>query len=263
MLLKDQIAIVTGASGGLGLAIATSFAEHGCKVVTSDVTDEQGEKAAENLRNQGHDVRYSHCDVTRRADIQALIDFTVETHGRLDIMMANAGIVTVSDPLELSEEDYDKVMAVNLKGVFMSGQLAAKQMLTQTADELGSKGNIINMSSANAVLTIPEIAPYVMSKGGVNQWTKAFAIRLAQEGIRVNAIGPGSIATEMFQTVASNPEKMRAIMSRTPMGRAGRPDEIGKIAVFLASDLSSYITGQTIYPDGGRLGLNYTVPVKE
>jgi len=263
MLLKDKIAIVTGASGGLGLAIATSFAEHGCKVVTSDVTDDQGEKAAEDLRNRGYDVRYSHCDVTKRADIQALIDFTVETQGRLDIMMPNAGIVTVSDPLELSEEDYDKVMAVNLKGVFLSGQLAAKQMLTQSEDENGSKGSIINMSSANAVLTIPEIAPYVMSKGGVNQWTKAFAIRLAQEGVRVNAIGPGSIATEMFQTVAANPEKMRAIMSRTPMGRAGRPDEIGKIAVFLASDLSSYITGQTIYPDGGRLGLNYTVPVKE
>lgn len=263
MLLKDKIAIVTGAAGGLGLAIATSFAEHGCKVITSDVTGEQGEKAAEALRNQGYDVNYRHCDVTKRADIQALIDYTVETHGRLDIMMANAGIVAVSDPLELSEEDYDKVMAVNLKGVFLSGQLAAQQMLTQAEDENGAKGNIINMSSANAVLTIPEIAPYVMSKGGVNQWTKAFAIRLAQEGVRVNAIGPGSIATEMFQTVAANPEKMRAIMSRTPMGRPGRPDEIGKIAVFLASDLSSYITGQTIYPDGGRMGLNYTVPVKE
>ena len=102
-----------------------------------------------------------------------------------------------------------------------------------------------------------------MSKGGVNQCTKAFDNRLAQEGVRDNAIGPGSIATEMFQTVASNPEKMRAIMSRTPMGRHGRPDELVKIAVFLGSDLSSYITVQTIYPDGGRLGLNYTVPVKE
>ncbi len=263
MLLKDKIAIVTGAAGGLGLAIATSFAEHGCKVITSDVTDDQGERAAETLRDQGHDVTYRHCDVTKRADIQAVIDYAVETHGRLDIMMANAGIVAVSDPLELSEEDYDRVMAVNLKGVFLSGQLAAQQMLKQPEDETGSKGNIINMSSANAVLTIPEIAPYVMSKGGVNQWTKAFAIRLAQEGVRVNAIGPGSIATEMFQTVAANPEKMRAIMSRTPMGRPGRPDEIGKIAVFLASDLSSYITGQTIYPDGGRMGLNYTVPVKD
>ena len=151
MLLKDKVAIVTGAAGGLGLAIATSFAEHGCKVVTSDVVDDQGEKAAENLRGQGFDVRYSHCDVTQRNEIQALIELTVKTHGRLDIMMANAGIVSVSDPLDLSEEDYDKVLAVNLKGVFLSGQLAAKQMLTQEADENGSKGNIINMSSANAV----------------------------------------------------------------------------------------------------------------
>ena len=155
------------------------------------------------------------------------------------------------------------MIAVNLKGVFLTGQAAARQMITQTPDEDGSKGTIINMSSANAVVTIPEIAPYVMSKGGVNQWTKALAIRLAQEGVRVNAIGPGSIATEMFKGVASDPDKYRAIMSRTPMGRPGEPEEIGKIAVFLACDLSSYITGQTIYPDGGRLGLNYTVPVKD
>lgn len=263
MLLKDKIAIVTGASGGLGLATATSFAEHGCKVVISDVSDDKGEAAAEALRAGGFDVRYRHCDVTSKAGIEALINFTVQTHGRLDIMMANAGIVHVSDPLELAEEDYDRVIAVNLKGVFLSGQAAARQMIKQPPDADGQRGAIINMSSCNAVLTIPEIAPYVMSKGGVNQWTKALGIRLAQEGIRVNAIGPGSIATEMFAAVASNPEKMRTIMSRTPMGRAGRPDEIGSIAVFLASPMSSYITGQTIYPDGGRLGLNYTVPVKE
>jgi NAD(P)-dependent dehydrogenase (short-subunit alcohol dehydrogenase family) len=118
------------------------------------------------------------------------------------------------------------------------------------------------MSSCQAVIVIPEIAPYVMSKGGVNQWTKALGIRLAKEGIRVNAIGPGSIATEMFKKVSDDPAKMRNIMSRTPMGRAGKPSEIGDIAVFLASRMSSYITGQTIYPDGGRLGLNYTVPVE-
>jgi len=171
--------------------------------------------------------------------------------------------VHVSDPLELEEKDFDRVLAINLKGVFLTGQIAARQMITQTPDEHGARGTIINMSSANAVLAIPEIAPYVIAKGGVNQWTKVLGIRLATEGVRVNAIGPGSIATEMFKTVAANPEKYRAIMSRTPMGRPGEPDEIGKIAVFLASDMSSYITGQTIYPDGGRLGLNYTVPVKD
>ena len=263
MLLKDKIAIVTGAAGGLGLASAEEFARNGAKVVISDVTDDKGEAAAQDLRKAGHDVHYRHCDVTSKADIQGLVDHAVEAHGRLDIMMANAGIVHVADPLELEEEDYDRVLAVNLKGVFLSGQLAARQMLQQSPHADGARGNIINMSSCQAVIVIPEIAPYVMSKGGINQWTKALAIRLAPEGIRVNAIGPGSIATEMFKSVSASPEKFRAIMSRTPMGRPGEPAEIGKIAVFLASDLSSYITGQTIYPDGGRLGLNYTVPVKD
>jgi NAD(P)-dependent dehydrogenase (short-subunit alcohol dehydrogenase family) len=178
-------------------------------------------------------------------------------------MMANAGIVHACDPLELAEEDYDRVLAVNLKGVFLSGQLAARQMMTQERDENGQRGVIVNMSSCQAVIVIPEIASYVMSKGGINQWTKALGIRLAKEGIRVNAIGPGSIATEMFKSIANDPAKMRNIMSRTPMGRAGEPSEVGSIAVFLASPMASYITGQTIYPDGGRLGLNYTVPVAD
>lgn len=263
MLLKGKIAIVTGAAQGLGLACAQSFVKEGAKVVLADVQDDVGEQAAVNLRADGADAQYMHCDVSKKSDIEALIKFAVDTHGRVDTIVANAGIVHVSDPLELEEKDFDRVLAINLKGVFLTGQIAARQMITQTPDEHGARGTIINMSSANAVLAIPEIAPYVIAKGGVNQWTKVLGIRLATEGVRVNAIGPGSIATEMFKTVAANPEKYRAIMSRTPMGRPGEPDEIGKIAVFLASDMSSYITGQTIYPDGGRLGLNYTVPVKD
>ncbi len=263
MLLENKIAVVTGAAQGLGLACATSFVEEGAKVILTDVQDDVGEKAAAGLRDEGFNARYLHCDVSKKSDIDALMQFAVDTHGRLDSVVANAGIVQVSDPLDLSEEDFDRVIAVNLKGVFLTGQCAARHMIGQLPDEDGSKGTIINMSSVNAELVIPEIAPYVIAKGGVNQWTKVLGIRLANEGIRVNAIGPGSIATDMFKTVAANPEKYRAIMSRTPMGRPGEPDEVGKIAVFLASHMSSYITGQTIYPDGGRLGLNYTVPVKE
>lgn len=263
MLLDGKIAVITGASRGLGLACAQSFVSEGAKVVLADIQDELGEQSAETLRAQGADARYMHCDVSKKDDVAALIRFTVETYGRVDTAIANAGIVHVSDALELEEADFDRVISVNLKGVFLTGQLAAKQMVTQSPDENGSKGTVINMSSANAVLAIPEIAPYVIAKGGVNQWTKVLAIRLAKEGVRVNAIGPGSIATEMFQTVANDPLKYRNIMSRTPMGRPGRPDEIGKIAVFLASDLSSYVTGQTVYPDGGRMGLNYTVPVED
>lgn len=263
MLLEGKIAVVTGAAQGLGLACIQSFADEGAKVILADVQDEVGERAAEALRATGVDARYMHCDVAKKSDISALMKYAVDTHGRIDTVVANAGIVHVCDPLELTEEDFDRVIAINLKGVFLTGQIAAQQMITQTPDDKGSKGTIINMSSVNAALVIPEIAAYVIAKGGVNQWTKALGIRLASEGVRVNAIGPGSIATDMFDAVAASPEKYRAIMSRTPMGRPGQPEEIGKIAVFLASDMSSYITGQTIYPDGGRLGLNYTVPVKE
>lgn len=263
MLLEGKVAIITGAARGLGYACADRFAKEGAKVILADVQDDLGEQSAQGLRDRGAEAVYRHCDVSKKVEVDALIAFGVETHGRIDTVVANAGISHVEDALELKEEDFDRVIAVNLKGVFLTGQAAARQMITQAADKDGSKGTIINMSSANAVVTIPEITPYVMSKGGVNQWTKALAIRLAQEGVRVNGIGPGSIATEMFKGVSSDPEKYRAIMSRTPMGRPGEPVEIGKIAVFLACDMSSYITGQTIYPDGGRLGLNYTVPVKE
>ncbi len=263
MLLENKITVVTGAAQGLGLACATSFVREGAKVILTDVQDNVGEKAAAALRDEGADARYLHCDVSKKSDIEAMMQFAVDTHGRVDSVVANAGIVHVCDPLELTEEDFDRVIAINLKGVFLTGQCAARHMIGQTPDKDGSKGTIINMSSVNAELVIPEIAAYVIAKGGVNQWTKALGIRLASEGIRVNAIGPGSIATDMFKSIATNPEKYRAIMSRTPMGRPGEPDEVGKIAVFLASHMSSYITGQTIYPDGGRLGLNYTVPVKE
>ena len=263
MLLENKIAVITGGARGLGLATAEAYVAHGAKAVIADVQDELGRAAEAKLEAMGGDAVYRHCDVTSKADIDALIGFAVERHGRVDTVMANAGILHVSDPLELAEADYDRVMAVNLKGVFLTGQAAARQMLRQEPDATGARGTIINMSSVNAVLVIPEIASYVMAKGGVAQWTKALAIRLAQDGIRVNAIGPGSIATEMFQSVSNDPVKYRNIMSRTPMGRPGRPDEIGKIAVFLACDLSSYITGQTIYPDGGRLGLNYLAPVKD
>jgi NAD(P)-dependent dehydrogenase (short-subunit alcohol dehydrogenase family) len=145
-----------------------------------------------------------------------------------------------------------------LKGVFLTGQAAARQMAAQ-----GRGGTIINMSSVNAVMAIPAITPYVAAKGGVNQLTKVMSLALVDKGIRVNAIGPGSINTEVFKTVVTDQAAMNKILSRTPMGRVGEPDEVASVAVFLASEDSSFITGQTIYPDGGRMALNYTVPVVE
>ena len=261
-MLKDKIAVITGAARGIGLACAQRFVKERATVILSDVLDEVGEEAAERLRAEGGHALYRSCDVTDKAAIQSLMDFAVEQCGRIDTVIANAGIVHAADILDLEVEDFDRVLDVNLRGVFLSGQIAARQMVTQKADADGCKGVIINMSSVNAVLAIPAIAPYVVAKGGVNQWTKCLAIRMAAEGVRVNGIGPGSINTEMFQSIADNPQKMREVLSRTPMERPGEPDEVAKVAVFLASSYSSYLTGQTIYPDGGRLGLNYVVPVK-
>jgi NAD(P)-dependent dehydrogenase (short-subunit alcohol dehydrogenase family) len=177
--------------------------------------------------------------------------------GKLDILVANAGIVHAAEFLDLEEKDFDRVLSVNLKGVFLAGQAAARQMVKQ-----GKGGSIINMSSVNAVLAIPNQVPYVVSKGAINQLTKVMSVALAPKGIRVNGIGPGTILTELARTaVLGNKEAERKILSRTPLGRMGEPAEVAQVAVFLASDESSYLTGQTIYPDGGRLALNYTVAV--
>jgi NAD(P)-dependent dehydrogenase (short-subunit alcohol dehydrogenase family) len=258
MRLKDKVAVVTGAAAGIGLACARRFAAEGARVVLSDIDAEKGRAAAAAIAETGAEARFIACDVGDKAEVDAMIAGAAAAYGGLDCAIANAGIVHACDFLELAEEDFDQVIRVNLKGVFLTGQAAARQMVAQ-----GRGGTIINMSSVNAVMAIPAITPYVVAKGGVNQLTKVMALSLVDKGIRVNAIGPGSIMTEVFKTVATDQAAMNKILSRTPMGRVGEPDEVASVAVFLASDDSSYITGQTIYPDGGRLALNYTVPVAD
>jgi NAD(P)-dependent dehydrogenase (short-subunit alcohol dehydrogenase family) len=258
MRLDGKVAVVTGAAQGLGRACAECMAAEGAKVVVSDVNADAGADVVEAIRGGGGDATFIACDVGDKAEVDALIAGAVAAYGRVDSAVANAGIVNFSDFLELSEADFDAVLRVNLKGVFLTGQAAARQMAEQ-----GSGGTIVNMSSINAVVAIPNIVPYVTAKGGVNQLTRGMALALADKGIRVNAIGPGSIMTEMLKSVAHDKEAMHKVLARTPLGRAGEPEEIGKVAVFLASDDSSYMTGETVYVDGGRLALNYMVPVKE
>ena len=261
MRLKDKIAVVTGAAGGIGRAVAERFAAEGAKVVICDVDDARGQATANSI---GKGVLYVHADTGSKKDADALIDAAVKAHGRLDILVNNAGIVHSAEFLDLKEEDFDRVLRVNLKGYFLCGQAAARQMVKQDRGAAAKQGGaIVNMSSVNAVLAIPQIAPYVVSKGGVNQLTNVMALALAPHKIRVNGVGPGSIATEMLKQVMVDDAARRRIMSRTPMGRAGDPAEVASVALFLASDDASYITGQTVYPDGGRMGLNYTVPVAE
>lgn len=258
MRLKDKVAVVTGAAQGLGRACAECMAAEGAKVVVSDMNAEGGESVVAAIRDAGGEACFIACDVGDKAQVTALIDGAVAAYGRIDSAVANAGIVKFADFLDLPETDFDAVLRVNLKGVFLTGQAAARQMVKQ-----GGGGTIITMSSINAVVAIPNIVPYVTAKGGVNQLTKAMALALADKGIRVNGIGPGSIMTEMLKSVANDKAAMHKVLARTPMGRAGEPEEIGKVAVFLASDDSSYMTGEIVYVDGGRLALNYTVPVSE
>ncbi len=252
MKLKNRIAIITGAARGIGLSCAERFIAEGAHVVILDVLDEIGKAEAKRLG-----ATYMHCDVSKSSDVKAVVAAVVKQHGAVDILLNNAAISISGDFLEISEADYDKVLDINLKGSFLMLQACAREMVKQAA------GSIINMSSVNDTLAIPSIVSYCVSKGGVSQLTRATSISLAPHGIRVNAIGPGSIMTDMLKSVVNDKAAMARVMSRTPMGRVGEPSEIASIAVFLASDDSSYVTGQTIYADGGRMPLNYTMPVKE
>ena len=257
MKLNNRIAIITGASRGIGLAIAERFVADGAIVVMTDVLDEQGQTEAKRLG-----ATYIHCDVSKAADVKSVVAATVKQHGAVDILVNNAGISIAGDFLEITEEQFDTVIGVNLKGSFLMLQTCAKEMVKQIV--IGRKpGAVVNISSVNDTLAIPAIAPYTMSKGGVRQLTKVAALALAPHGIRVNAIGPGSIMTDMLKTVANDKAAMHRIWSRTPMGRVGEASEIASIASFLASDDASYISGQVIYADGARMPLNYVVAVKE
>ena len=261
MKLSGKTAIVTGAARGIGYAIAERFLRDGARLVISDIDDETGQKAEDDLKAFGN-VTYVHADVSNRLDVHNLVTTTMDDYGEIDILVNNAGIAIGGDLLDISEDDFDRVLGVNLKGSFLCAQAVAKHMIDRVEAD-GPAGTIINMSSTNARLAIPTQIPYTISKGGVAQLTNVLAQYLAPYGIRVNAIGPGSIATEMLASINSNPEAMHKVLQRTPMGRVGEPDEIARIAAFLASSDSSYITGQTLYADGGRLGQAYTSEPRE
>jgi len=259
MRLNGKAAIVTGGARGIGLAVAKRYVAEGARVVIADVDAESGAAAAAAL---GESCRFVATDVGDATAVERLVAEAVSAFETIDVLVNNAGIVHAADFLDIAPADFDRVLRVNLRGAFLAGQAVAKRMVAQVKAGR-TPGAIINMSSVNAVLAIPNQVPYCVSKGGLAQLTKVMALSLAPHGIRVNAIGPGSIMTDILQSVATDREAKRRLLSRTPLGRIGEPDDIAAVAVFLASDEASYITGQTIYADGGRLGLNYTVPVKD
>lgn len=255
MRLSDKVAIISGAAQGIGAAIASEFVAEGAKVVIADIQDEKAQELAKSLGGE-KSCRYIRCDVSKSDDVNETIRFAEEAFGGVDIVVNNTGVNHNAAILDITEADFDRVISINLKGAFLLGQAGARAMLKRGG------GAIINMSSINAIVCSPHIVPYAVSKGGINQLTSVMALGLADHNIRVNGVGPGSIDTELLKkVVASDANALKGILARTPMKRLGQPREIARICVFLASDDASYMTGETVYADGGRLRLAYTVPV--
>jgi glucose 1-dehydrogenase len=260
MRLQGRAAIITGAAGGIGRAIAERFLDEGARVLIADIDAGRGEATRRSLSERG-ETHFLQTDVGSQADARRLAAAAQDIFGGIDILVNNAGIVHDADFLDLEEEDFDRVMRINLKSVFLVGQAVARAMVDRVRRG-GRPGAIVNMSSINAVVAIASQSPYSVSKAGVTQLTKVMALSLAHHGIRVNAIGPGSTNTEMMATVHHDPAAKERVLSRTPLGRFGEPSEIAGVALFLASDDAGFVTGQTVYADGGRLALNYLEPAK-
>jgi NAD(P)-dependent dehydrogenase (short-subunit alcohol dehydrogenase family) len=251
MRLKDKVALVTGAGRGIGEAIALAFSRAGARVACADIDAATAASTARRLGARGLALQM---DVASKSSVDDGLAIVERRWKRIDIAVTNAAIEPIVPFLELDEATWDRIIDTNLKGTFLVAQAAARRMVKQRS------GVIITLSSVNAEVARPESAAYAATKGGVRQLTKAMAISLAPYGIRVNAIGPGTVVTGLTRHLLKDRKWRDAVYARTPMQRVAEPREIGEVAVFLASEMSSYMTGSTVYVDGGRLALNGMMP---
>ena len=260
MRMKGKNILITGAARSIGRACAERFAEEGGNVAIVDVLEEAGQKTtAEIAEKYGVKTAFYKCDVGIKAEVDMTIDQVVEDFGHIDVLVSNAGIQRRGDFLDITEEEFDDVIRTNLKSVYLFGQKVGKHMVAR-----GKGGTIVNISSSSVRMTMPGISPYAASKGGVSTLTNAMALSLAPHGIRVNAVGPGTIVTDLSREgLLNDKEARRKILTRIPMRRLGEGRDVAGPVLFLASDDSGYITGETIFVDGGRSGLNYNVEIPD
>ncbi len=250
MQLKDKIAIVTGARRGMGRTHALALAKEGAKVVVSDISLEDCQKVVDEIKSAGGQAIAIKCDVSKKSEVEDMVKQTLKEFSKIDILVNNAGILQFKPFLELTEEDWDKTLAVNLKGYFLCAQACAKEMVKQKS---GAIVNIASIAMGQVGIGYSTIAHYCASKGGIAALTEALAIELAPYNIRVNAIAPGAINTPMVKAIKQDPKSLEGTLARIPMHRMGNPEEISDAVVFLASDKSSYITGSIVVVDGGYL----------
>lgn len=253
---EGKSAFITGGAQGIGLACAERLLDEGARVLVLDVQEEARAEAVRALGGR-EGFLYRRGDASLRADVEAAADATVAAFGGLDVLVSNVGVAKKTPFLELTDDELDQGFRVNLRSMILAGQAAGRRMR-----DGGRGGAIVNMSSVNAVMTMPGYTVYNVSKGGIEQLTRVMALELADHGIRVNAVGPGTILTELArQAVLGDEAARRTILSRTPMRRFGEPAEVASVVAFLASADAAYVTGETVFIDGGRRALNYTVPV--
>ncbi len=259
MRLEGKRALITGGGRGIGLACARRFVAEGAAVVLGDILVDEGRAAARELAESGGKASFVECDVTDAGQVDRFVAAGVDFLGGIDVLFNNAGVIGPGTAfLETTEEEVRTIIDINVFGAFRVAQAAARRMVDQ-----GIAGSIVNTASMLSTLANPDQAAYVSSKHGIHGLTKAMALALAEHGIRVNAIGPGTIKTAVAEAVLVDEAAYRRVLSRIPLGYIGEPEDVAGSVVFLASDESSYMTGQIVYPDGGRLAANHTVPVDE